>query len=125
MPTHGGVARPPAPVPRLTRAPTLLRNRVLCCRAAGGNAKTLMIVAVSPDDSDCPEADQSLQYATRVKRVKQQRAPGGGALGEQDSASANAGAAAGGAEANESQTVRMLRKEIARLKAEGNVVKER
>jgi len=35
----------------------------------GGNAKTLMVVNVSPLISDVPESKNSLEYATRVKNV--------------------------------------------------------
>ena len=50
--------------------------------SVGGNAKTLMIVAVSAEPSNASETDQSLQYATRVKRVKQKKQlPGGGGVG--------------------------------------------
>ena len=50
--------------------------------SVGGNAKTLMIVAVSAEPSNASETDQSLQYATRVKRVKQKKQlPGGGGGG--------------------------------------------
>uniref|UniRef100_A0A061SI43 Kinesin-like calmodulin binding protein n=1 Tax=Tetraselmis sp. GSL018 TaxID=582737 RepID=A0A061SI43_9CHLO len=36
----------------------------------GGNAKTLMIVNVSPVEDDAPETKNSLEYANRVKQVK-------------------------------------------------------
>lgn len=35
----------------------------------GGNAKTLMVVNISPLSSDASETKNSLEYATRVKQV--------------------------------------------------------
>ena len=35
----------------------------------GGNAKTLMIVTVSPSETDAQETRNSLEYAQRVKQV--------------------------------------------------------
>ncbi|MEW5314403.1 MAG: hypothetical protein WDW38_005908 [Sanguina aurantia] len=42
----------------------------LMCDSLGGNAKTLMFVNVSPTDSNIDETQSSLQYATRVRTIK-------------------------------------------------------
>lgn len=36
----------------------------------GGNAKTLMVVAISPASSNYDETMSSLRYADRAKRIK-------------------------------------------------------
>jgi len=36
----------------------------------GGNAKTLMVVAISPANSNYDETMSSLRYADRAKRIK-------------------------------------------------------
>jgi hypothetical protein len=43
---------------------------MLMSDSLGGNAKTLMFVNVSPTDSNLDETQNSLQYATRVRTIK-------------------------------------------------------
>ncbi len=43
---------------------------MLMSDSLGGNAKTLMFVNVSPTDSNLDESQSSLQYATRVRTIK-------------------------------------------------------
>lgn len=43
---------------------------MLMSDSLGGSAKTLMFVNVSPSDSNIDESSNSLQYATRVRTIK-------------------------------------------------------
>lgn len=43
---------------------------MLMSDSLGGNAKTLMFVNVSPTDANLDETQNSLQYATRVRTIK-------------------------------------------------------
>lgn len=43
---------------------------MLMSDSLGGNAKTLMFVNVSPSDTNLDETQNSLQYATRVRTIK-------------------------------------------------------
>ena len=43
---------------------------MLMSDSLGGNAKTLMFVNASPTDSNVDETQNSLQYATRVRTIK-------------------------------------------------------